>query len=219
MAVFTVIVFAPDILSFFVKYFKGEEYLSTNIIDAIVVQLKYLACIAVGCLFSFLYFKREGITKKFFFKKSVQIAVVVILLGCIVSGHYIFHSEEMIDYRLYTFLFSIIVLNASQNARTIFKLETRIFNFLGKISYGIYMYHPVCIGASIALSRSVTKDIILQNIVIYFFSIGFTVLVSWLSFEYVESFFLKLKTRFQILRTMEKAESEKVHSTNALLEV
>ncbi|HEX2535349.1 MAG TPA: hypothetical protein VHK69_16505, partial [Chitinophagaceae bacterium] len=101
---------------------------------------------------------------------------------------------------------AIIVVNASQNDRTVFRLEQPLMNFLGKISYGLYMYHPICIGTGIALATRVTGNAVLQNVIIYTVSIGGTIFVSWLSYNYFENFFLKLKTRFQIVRPRKKVE-------------
>lgn len=201
---FTLIVLSPEILSFILRFGNLEQYISVNIQDAVITQLKYLACIAVGCMFSIIYFQQEDISKKILFSKAVQWGVLGALSISVIAGHYILHTEEVMDYRLYTLLFAVIVLNASQNPATIFKLETSSLNFLGTISYGIYMYHPVCIGASIAFARWITNNMIFQNILIYTLSISLTLLVSWLSFKYVESFFLKLKSRLQIIKTKKK---------------
>ena len=202
--IFIVIVLSPNIFDFMInKYFKNSFH-NNNLLYAIITQLKYLSCIALGCFFSILFFKKENKVKRFFFNKAVQYIVLIILIVCVSIGHFILFKEEVIDYRIYTFLFSIIVLNACQNPRTIFRLEYPIFNFLGKISYGIYMYHPVCIGLSLALASSFT-NIIAQNFILYVLSISLTIFISWVSFTYFESSFLKLKSKFEILKTSPKS--------------
>jgi peptidoglycan/LPS O-acetylase OafA/YrhL len=199
--VFLIIVFFPEVLSGLIRMLHARTWISPNVIDALILQFKYLACIAVGCLFSVLFFRAENRWKKFLFTRSVQWATVAVLCACIGVGFYIFHSEELIDFRVYSFLFAIVVLNASQNPRTLFRLERPALDFLGKISYGIYMYHPVCIGIGLALVRGGGMGgVIGQNIVLYVLSIALTIVVSWLSFTYFEGFFLKLKTRWESYR-------------------
>lgn len=195
--IFLVIIFAPEII----ERLRLERYIVTNIIESIILQTKYLACIAVGCIFSILYFRRENITKPVIFSKGMQFSVIAVLLFCITMG-YKNNQEEFIDYRLYSLLFAIVVVNASMNAATIFRLESFLFNFLGKISYGLYMYHPVCIGIAIFIGRFFFPNSrFFLNVLVYFLSILLSVFVSWLSFTYFESFFLKLKQRLQEMRT------------------
>jgi peptidoglycan/LPS O-acetylase OafA/YrhL len=194
-----VIIFFPEVLSGLIRLLHAGTWVSPNVIDALILQFKYLACIAVGCLFSVLFFKAENRWKELLFTPAVQWATVAALCACIGAGFYIFHSEELIDFRIYSFLFAIVVLNASQNPRTIFRLERPALDFLGKISYGIYMYHPVCIGIGLALVR-VMENGVLQNIVLYVLSVVLTIFISWLSFTYFEGFFLKLKTRWESSR-------------------
>jgi peptidoglycan/LPS O-acetylase OafA/YrhL len=54
--------------------------------------------------------------------------------------------------------------------------------------------------------RRMPGGVVLQNVLLYILSIGLTVLVSWLSFDYFESFFLRLKPRLQALTTRKRVE-------------
>lgn len=195
---FLVIIFAPEMWSGLMRLVHASRWISPNITEALTLQLKYLACIAVGCLFSVLFFKREGDLKSILFTPTIQLVVVGCIIACIVTGFYFFHSDELFDFRVYSFLFAIVVVNASQNPRTLFRLEAPALDFLGKISYGIYMYHPVCIGIALAIVRVLPlSGWVAQNLVIYALSITLTIFVAWLSFNYFEAFFLRLKTRFR----------------------
>jgi peptidoglycan/LPS O-acetylase OafA/YrhL len=49
------------------------------------------------------------------------------------------------------------------------------------------------------LVRWLGGGVVVENVLLYILSIGLTIFVSWLSFEYFESFFLKLKPRLQAL--------------------
>jgi peptidoglycan/LPS O-acetylase OafA/YrhL len=121
------------------------------------------------------------------------------IVGLTLTSFYVLHSDEAIDLRVYCVLFSIVVVNGALNPRNIFRLETPVLNFLGKISYGIYMYHMMCIGIAFAIARAITTNVVLQNILLYLLTIGLTVLVSWLSFDYFESLFLRLKPQLEAL--------------------
>jgi peptidoglycan/LPS O-acetylase OafA/YrhL len=205
IGVFCVLVFSSEIVRGLIHLLHLSRFISTGVQDAVLEQLKYLGCIAVGCVSSALFYKSNNLLKRIIFLRITQIAVLLLLLVCSLTSFYIFHNDEAFDYRLYCVLFSIVVVNAALNPANIFKLETRALDFLGKISYGIYMYHMMCIGVAYALVRSLFGAGILQEVSLYMLSVGLTILVSWLSFRYFEAFFLKLKPRLQALTTRKKA--------------
>ena len=64
----------------------------------------------------------------------------------------------------------------------------KIFNKicgLGTISYGLYMYHTIVI----FLVSIIAKN----NILVFLFSIGLSILISQISYMYFESYFLNKK--------------------------
>ena len=204
--VFFVLTFLSEIVTGAIRITRLDHHLSAAVVGEIMEQLKYLGCIAVGCLASTLFYKRESRLREFIFSRPVQWLVLVAIVTMSLVSFYVMRREEGFDYRLYTALFSIVVVNGALNPRNIFRLETPVLNFLGKISYGIYMYHMMCIGIAFAIVRWATANVVLQTILLYILSVGLTVLVSWLSFEYFESYFLKLKPRLQSLTTRRRVE-------------
>jgi peptidoglycan/LPS O-acetylase OafA/YrhL len=201
--VFCLLAFSSEITGGLIRLFHLYRHISAGAIGAIMEQLKYLGCIAVGCLGSTLFYKRESRLKAFIFSRAVQVLVLVLIVVFALGSFYVLRKEEGVDFRIYCVLFSIVVVNAALNPRNIFRLETPVLNFLGKISYGIYMYHMMCIGIAFAIARSI-PNLIVQNLVLYILSIGLTILVSWLSFDYFESFFLKLKPWLQALTSRKR---------------
>ena len=205
VVVFCLLAASSEIFTCLVRGFHLERHISAGVIGAVMEQLKYLGCIAVGCLASTLFYKRESKLREFIFSLPVQWVVLVTIVGLSLTSFYVLRNEEGIDFRVYCVLFSIVVVNGALNPRNIFRLETPVLNFLGKISYGIYMYHMMCIGIAFALVRPLAGNVVLQNILLYVLSVGLTILVSWLSFEYFESLFLRLKPRLQALTTRKRA--------------
>ena len=65
----------------------------------------------------------------------------------------------------------------------------------GKISYGIYMLHPLCIMLSLPLVEDIQHPALFQA-GLYALSLGSTLLLSTISFRWFEQFFLRLKPRF-----------------------
>jgi len=100
--------------------------------------------------------------------------------------------------------FIIIILNISSNPKSLISLENKVFNFLGKISYGIYMYHMIVIFISIKIlntSNLIEENYIIFNVVLYILSLGITILVSNISYIYLEKRFLSLKSRYSNIET------------------
>jgi peptidoglycan/LPS O-acetylase OafA/YrhL len=67
---------------------------------------------------------------------------------------------------------------------------------MGKISYGLYMYHPVAIVLCLYVIRQFMPYSLGFSVLLYATSYALTTLLAWLSYEYFEKQFLKLKDRF-----------------------
>ena len=98
-----------------------------------------------------------------------------------------------IHYEFYAFLFGIIILNFAANDKIKISLENSILNYLGKISYGLYMYHPICIIISLNLAIYLNFT---TNWLLYPLSLILTIFIAAISYKYYESVFLRLKIRF-----------------------
>lgn len=106
-------------------------------------------------------------------------------------------------YNLFSMLlfgFTILVLAK----KPIKILQNKTMNYLGKISYGVYMFHPIAMQLVGFIYLKVisefyfndTINIIIINIAI----ILITIVTSHYSFKYYESFFLKMKKKSNIER-------------------
>lgn len=98
----------------------------------------------------------------------------------------------------YSLIFMLLFLNITLNENSLFKVKSLFLNFLGQISYGIYMYHLMIIPLVISLLKNNTKSIVAFNIVLYGLSFLATIIISWFSFRYFEGYFLKLKEKYSL---------------------
>ena len=99
---------------------------------------------------------------------------------------------------LHALFFIIIILNVSCNPKSFLKLENNFFNFLGRISYGIYMYHLIVIYFTL---RVLMFYDINSKFILYTFCIFFTCFISYISYTIFEKRFLNLKEKFAILKS------------------
>ena len=109
-------------------------------------------------------------------------------------------------YNLFSFILFGFVISALA-LKPIKVLQNKTMNYLGKISYGIYMYHAIAMQlVGLIYLKVISKfgfqktfDIIIINVCV----ISITITVSHFSFKYYESYFLNLKYKANIKRKAE----------------
>lgn len=125
----------------------------------------------------------------------------IIFYMCLVVVIYMLKEAIVIEHiykETYAVLYGILILNFASNPNIHFNLEHHLFKYLGKISYGLYMYHPVAI-VLIMLAAKWTG--LVTDIFIYPASILLTIVLAGLSYRYFESIFLKLKLNYSTVRS------------------
>lgn len=107
-------------------------------------------------------------------------------------------------------LFSLLLFGlaiAALAIKPILILNNNKMNYLGKISYGIYMYHAIVMQLVGLLYLKVISKFGFQNTVdIIIINLGViitTIVISHYSFKYYESYFLRLKQKPNIKRIVE----------------
>lgn len=107
----------------------------------------------------------------------------------------LFHS---LGYITIPFLFLYLLINISLNPKSYFKLENKAFDFLGKISYGFYVYHFVCVllAASVMKITKIEMGTMIYAVLFYIVAISVNIIISWISFNYFERKILKYTRKF-----------------------
>ena len=103
----------------------------------------------------------------------------------------------------YSIWFGIIILNFAANKDFFLTLEAKPLRYLGKISYGLYMYHPIAIVAALQTTRWLGAD---SNFLIYALSLALTIAMAGISYRYFESYFLNFKSRFTSVTSGDDAQ-------------
>jgi peptidoglycan/LPS O-acetylase OafA/YrhL len=158
-------------------------------------------CMAIGGLFALMLFQKWKILR--FIQNTYLFYITLALtIALIISGY------KFVAYTngCYSVLFGIIILNFATNQQQQLSLENAVFNYLGKISYGLYMFHPILIVISIKIGLSVG---ILSNYFLYPISLLLTVLLAGFSYTYFESKFLAYKHQFTDIISGENAIGSK----------
>jgi peptidoglycan/LPS O-acetylase OafA/YrhL len=108
-------------------------------------------------------------------------------------------QTEYLKHAFSMFLFALFILNISNEKE--FVIKNKFLNYLGDISYGIYMYHMIALNFILFIFLKTNCVVYLGDVgsvvVINLATITVTVLLSHLSFYYFEKSFLKLKTKYR----------------------
>ncbi len=147
-------------------------------------------CMAIGGFFAIILFQKSKCLK-FFLTQYLFYAVLLLTSLLILKGV----SVPYIHNEFYALLFGILILNFAANRKIGISLEIDAFKYLGKISYGLYMYHPIGIVMSIKLALMMHNHNP-SNWLLYPLTLFITISLSAISYRYFESPFLKLKSQF-----------------------
>ena len=105
--------------------------------------------------------------------------------------------------------FLVIILNIGTNKKSVISLEYKWLNYLGKLSYSMYMYHMIVIGGVLQLvsKEEFDENIVTANIVVYVLTLLGTIVLSSLSYRFFERPFLNFKDRFALMKTSSDGNS------------
>ncbi len=156
-----------------------------------VLHVTRFHCMLMGCLAALLYFEK----RKFFltFTTHAFMQLLAWLAMCIVVLNR-FHVASVIDNELIT-LVTILIIMGQITEKGGLSLENKLFNFLGKISYGVYVIHPIIIFLCTKFLLIQTGLQWLDYALVYSIILVLTIVVSYVSFNYFENIFLSIKKK------------------------
>lgn len=174
-----------------------------NSLDPVVISkffTQYLSqfrilTMVIGGAGSYLIFSKRVNLLSVLFRKKVQILIYTILFICLVIGVHI----PYFNLEFYALFFCYFIMNVAANPDSIFNLEYRPVSYLGKVSYGTYMYHTAMTAFTINFLlkfSGLDSQSPAFTILIYLGAIALSFLVSGLSYAYFEKPFLRLKESF-----------------------
>lgn len=142
------------------------------------------------------------ITKPTFFEKlkkinsAIKYIIVLLTLFCVLLfGNTDFVGEAFLSPIILGSLFSLIIFFTLPTKNRIFIPNHFMISKMGKYTYGLYLYHTICITLVLQLSSKliITDNDVFQNIFLTFIAFVLSVIISVISFYIFEKRFLKLK--------------------------
>lgn len=161
------------------------------------LQFHYMA---IGGGFAWmLFYKKDWLLNLGIFKKKY----LQVLLTLLLSLYFLFYQKtitgDCITALPIGLLFGWLIVNVSVNTRRIFSLNNKALDYLGKISYGMYMFHmPVVYATSFLFQKlhSVTSISMLFFPSFYIIVFGSTIGIASFSYHFIEQPILKKSKKF-----------------------
>ena len=157
---------------------------------------------------NYIYHLNKDVSNFKVFSKPFQLILFCFLIARFTLFRFLIEQSEIFKYIFTTPIFSNLlmsviflwlIINISLNNKRLINLNYGIFNFLGEISYGVYMYHMFVIFFIVLIFGDLFNGfgIVISTLLFYLTLTLSVIFVAWLSKKFFENRFLKLKSHFQ----------------------
>jgi peptidoglycan/LPS O-acetylase OafA/YrhL len=178
------------------------------VIQRLIKMLRFEA-MAIGGLGAYLIYNYRSILPHFLFSKLSQFLLIIFVLlrifafKLLVAQSVVFNflfTTPVISQLVIMIIFAWLIINISLNPKSIIRLDNKTLNFLGNISYGIYMYHMLVIFGIVVFFKQylLITNSFHSSIIFYLLLTTIVIIVSYLSKRFFEDYFLSFKKRFRI---------------------
>ncbi|MCB0819932.1 MAG: acyltransferase [Bacteroidetes bacterium] len=128
----------------------------------------------------------------------IIIAILALVLTAHLSGNLNYPVFTKFQHEIISFPFALVILQVSVKKEKFQLLQHAVMQYLGRISYGIYMYHNLMITLSIRAMHEImpNQDSFLAHMLNYLIAFLFAIICSAVSYKLLETPFLHMKKRF-----------------------
>lgn len=163
-----------------------------------ILEVTRFQCMLMGGVTAILFFSNH----RWFLNPATSTIVQMgcwLCLGLVAINK--FHIASFLDNEILAAVTCLIIVG-QVTKKGLINLENNIMDFLGKISYGTYVIHPMIIMLGSKFINLKGMDGPAIYILLYIVLLSATVIVSFASYQYLEKPFLKLKAkRYSVITT------------------
>lgn len=194
VSVFFIVVFF--VIKTFAWYYAGG-----NSVFYQLFAVTRFHCMLIGAIGAILYYSGN----KFFIQITTHWLIQFIGWLLVVMLYLNFKTIPEPLLAEFTAIVSLILIMGQVAKRpggwSVINLENNVFDFLGKISYGIYVIHPLVIFGAYYVFADLHLPIVAKSVLVYSVILFTTIALSYVSYNYFEKPFLKMKNKFTIVRS------------------
>lgn len=157
-------------------------------------SLLRISCMAIGGIGAYFLFNLNMTILRPLFLPMTQVVTLVAVLLLMLFGV----EVPFANHEFYALFFIVLILNLAANPESLFNLEFKWLDYLGKISYSIYMWHGIALMFGLHAARYFNPNLndVWSNAVYYCVTFALTLMMSVASYEWFEMQFLRFKHLF-----------------------
>jgi peptidoglycan/LPS O-acetylase OafA/YrhL len=167
-------------------------------IGVIAMGVNRFHIMIIGCIGAILYYNNsKWIT--YFTSLTTQFLCWFILFLAALN---IFHvSSALIDHEVIGIVTVLIIFSQITRVNMVIDLDKKIFIFIGKISFGIYVIHPLLIFLLMKSIGTFKDSSIVNYFTVYSLVIILTIALPYISYNFYEKKFILFKDRFAKIKS------------------
>jgi peptidoglycan/LPS O-acetylase OafA/YrhL len=152
----------------------------------------------IGVVGAVLFYNRNTSFYSISTHKITQIISWIVVLLLALNK---FHIASVIDGEIVSVITVFLIMGQITKRNNIINLENSTCDFVGKISYGIYVIHPLLIFYFSKLLGQFDSDSLINYLLVYALITATTISTAYLSYEFYEKRFLKLKLKYSTVKS------------------
>jgi peptidoglycan/LPS O-acetylase OafA/YrhL len=163
-----------------------------------MVYLARFDCMAIGAIGAYCYFNRPSKLISLMSLPAIQFLAWLCLALIALNRFYV---TDFVNHDLVATVTLCVIIGQINGACGPVNLDNRLCDFLGRISYGIYVIHPLIMLTYFRLAEEYGADGLMFGLVSYPVIILLTVLVAYLSYGFYEKRFIDMKHRYTKIKS------------------
>jgi peptidoglycan/LPS O-acetylase OafA/YrhL len=165
----------------------------------LLVGITRFSCMAIGGLGAYVIFFKSKAIKPFFGSYAPVVTALVFILFVGADAY-----VPYLKYEMQSYLFVLVLMSMTYHPARYTWLDWGPLNYLGRVSYGIYMYHlvPAAFCTFVLVQQVPVGQWSAQHdVLLYLGATLGTIGFSALSYQFLEKPFLALKGRFEKVKS------------------
>ncbi len=158
-----------------------------------VLNVTRIHIMLIGVVAALLYYYKNPV---FFRITTHKLTQIVAWTSVLLMATNDFHIASVIDDVIISLVSVALIMGQVTRRNHIINLENKACDFIGKISYGIYVIHPLVIFYYAKILGPVGFASVSDYLLVFGLITATTIWLSYLSYEYFEKRFIRMKSRY-----------------------